>query len=111
MEITYTWKITEIKSAVIGESTVIAEANWEKIGTDEQGNSGRYADNSKFDLSQIPTDYEFISFESLSEQIVLDWVQKLFPNGFEEFHINEQIKKQIIDKRHQIIDTKLPWDI
>lgn len=75
MAISYTWKITTVKTIQQGPySDAVAQVYWSKTGTDENGNVGIF--NGTTPLSAANTLPEnFISYEQLSHDIVLTWVQ------------------------------------
>lgn len=96
MSISYTWKITTIKTINQNAySDVVAQVYWSKTGTDENNRTGTF--NGVTPLSAInvlPED--FISYEQLSHDIILSWIQADINSkeGFEE-HINGKIAADI----------------
>jgi hypothetical protein len=112
MSITYTWKLTSFKKVESSNmlSNIIFQTHWEKIGTDEHGNTGRFIGATPFDSNKVDPD-KFIPYESLSEEIVLGWIKPIVVGDYER-HANEQIAKEIqtkIDVVVEIHPTSFPW--
>ena len=107
MDITYTWKVTGLKTAeVAGEPNFVFQTYWEKTGTDELGNTGTFIGATPF--KQDPTQTSFVPFEQLTEQDVIGWLQATVVGLYEE-HVNEKIIKQIELKRTPVATPDLPW--
>jgi hypothetical protein len=107
MEITYTWKVDGIKTTeVAGEPNFVFQTYWDKTGTDELGNTGTFIGATPF--KQDPSQSTFIPFDQLTEEIVLGWIQSLVVNDYER-HVNDQIEKQIQQKRTPVGTPELPW--
>jgi hypothetical protein len=103
---TYTWKITEVKTADTENVTdAVVQTYWEKIGTDENGNEGVFSGATPFPQSSINPE-NFVPYTELTEEIVLGWIQNVVVGSYEE-HVNEQIQKQINLK--SIKEPNLPW--
>ena len=112
MSITYTWKLTSFKKVESSNmlSNIIFQTHWEKIGTDEHGNTGRFVGATPFDPNKVDPD-NFISYNSLSEEIVLEWIKPVVVGEYER-HVNEQISKEIEAKKTVIAEihpTSFPW--
>jgi len=109
MSITYHWKITGlIKTNTDGLQDVVVGTRWEKTGVDDLGNSGTFSGATPFDAAQIDPS-NFISYNSLNEEIVLDWIKSVVVGEYEK-HVNEQIQKQIDSKKIVTVETKdFPW--
>lgn len=108
MNITYTWKIKNLKVRdENGKPNAVVQTYWEKIGTDEQGNTGVFSGATPFTAENVAPE-AFIPFEQLTEEIVLGWIQNVVVGSYEE-HVNDQILKQITEKRNPISDVPLPW--
>jgi uncharacterized UPF0160 family protein len=106
----YTWKITGIKTKNNENLTnIIVQTYWKKIGTDENENSVVFDGATPFDLSTVDPD-NFISYENLTEEMVISWIQSVVIGEYEE-HVNEQINKQIQEKVNPIIEVsqEFPW--
>lgn len=108
----YTWELTSIKKQdASGVSDAIIQTYWKKIGTDENGNTGTFCGATPFDSSTIDPD-NFVSYEDLTEEIVLGWIQSVVNSqpGYVE-HINEQIQKEINTKISPVSEeiTTFPW--
>ena len=109
MSIEYTWKVTGIKTKTEGtrEKSVV-QTYWSKIGTNEDGITGTY--NGAIPFTSIDlADEDFIPFENLTEEIVLDWIKEIVVNDFEQ-HVNNSIAKQIEEKINPPVDARFPWD-
>jgi hypothetical protein len=106
--ITYTWKLTGLKRRDSSDlSNIVIQTYWEKIGTDEDGNTGTFNGATPFDLSSVDPD-NFLSYEDLTEEKILEWVIPLVNND----HVDERIQKQIGEKINPIIEVRgseFPW--
>lgn len=106
--ITYTWKISSLKTKDEGtHKNAVVQTYWKKIGTDVDGNVGEFSGATPFTSKDVP-DGEFISFEDLTEEIVLQWIQSVVVDSYEQ-HVNSKIAEQIDKKTNPVIDSKLPW--
>lgn len=109
MAITYTWKITSIKTKTEGPyPQVVVQTYWSKIGTDENDNSGSFNGATAFTTANMPEGQTFIPYEELTEDIVLDWI-KAVVTGTYETHVNQQIQRQIDEKINPVGEESLPW--
>lgn len=110
MSITYSWKITGIKTKThLDIDNVVVQTYWEKTGVDENGNEGIFKGATPFSPEQIDPETH-IPFEQLSEEQVISWIQSIVVGHYEE-HVNETIKKEIDKKTFEISDAVLPWTI
>ena len=113
MAITYTWEITSLKTKneTLGDGVVLPNAvcqtYWKKIGTDEDGNEGTFSGATPFSAANL-TEENFKQFDTLTEEIVLGWIQAIVVGGYEE-HVNGQIQKQIDEKVTPITESAMPW--
>ena len=113
MAITYTWEITSLKTKneTLGDGVVlpnaICQTYWKKIGTDENGNEGTFSGATPFSAANL-TEENFKQFDTLTEEIVLGWIQAIVVGGYEE-HVNGQIQKQIDEKVTPITESAMPW--
>ena len=111
MNLTYTWKVTGIKTRdevnAEGETlqNAVVQTYWQKIGTDAEGNEGTFSGATPFTAKDVPSG-EFVPLAELTEETVIGWIQDVVVGGYEE-HVNGMIQKQIDDKT--ITDVKLPW--
>jgi len=107
----YTWKLTSLKRKNTSElNNVVVQTHWKKTGTDEDGNTGEFSGATPFDLSTVdPTN--FTSYEDLTEEDVLGWIQSVVVGDYEN-HVNAQIAKQIQDKISPITEVTggFPWE-
>lgn len=107
MPITYTWEITRIKVKDINERiNYIVRAHWKKIGVDDSGNIGECEGTTEFraDLDNS----EFIPFEQLREEDVINFVKEKITDQYEE-QINNSIQVQIDEKISPMRDIEMPW--
>ena len=90
----YTWELTNLKRKNTDTiQNIIVQTNWKKIGTDENGNIGSFSGATPFELSTVDPD-NFVSYEDLTEEMVLGWIQSVVIGSYEE-HVNEKIAEQI----------------
>lgn len=109
MAITYTWKITGLKTReVAGTPGAVVQTYWEKIGTDEDGNEGKFSGATPFTPDPTDESGPFIPFEQLTEQDVITWIQSVVVGSYEE-HVNEKIQEQIDGKKRPVVDATMPW--
>lgn len=108
MAITYTWKVTSVKTKTEGANQeAVVQTYWTKTGTDEDGHTGTFSGATPFTSVNVPNG-DFIPFADLTEEIVLGWIQAVVVGGYEE-HVNGQIQKQIDEKHNPIVEASLPW--
>jgi hypothetical protein len=111
MSLTYTWKVTGIKTRdevnAEGETlqNAVVQTYWQKIGTDAEGNEGTFSGATPFTAKDVPSG-EFVPLAELTEETVIGWIQGVVVGSYEE-HVNGMIQKQIDDKT--ITDVPLPW--
>lgn len=111
MEITYSWKITElIKTPLLnGVEDVIISIKFDYIGTSDQiGEDGEFkASTFKGAVPTPPPNSEnFKPLLDLTEEEVINWIKALHPVD----HMQEQIIKDLeknIEERINI--NNLPW--
>lgn len=109
MAITYTWKITALKTTDVGDkANAVVQTYWKKIGTDENGNEGVFDGATPFTVDPTDESGPFIPFEQLTEEDVIAWIQTVVVGQYEE-HVNGQIQKQIDEKINPVIEADLPW--
>jgi hypothetical protein len=108
MAITYTWEITGLKTKTEGDNlSAVVQTYWKKTGTDENGNEGTFSGATPFTSVDVPNG-EFVPFEELTEETVLNWIKAVVVGSYEQ-HVNGQIQKQIDEKITPIVDAALPW--
>lgn len=106
----YTWQLTSLKRKDSSDiKNIVVQTYWKKTGTDENGNEGSFSGATPFDLSSIDPN-KFTSYEDLTEEMVLGWIQSVVVGDYER-HVNEQIAKQIEDKVSPITEVTggFPW--
>lgn len=107
--ITYTWKITGLKTQNVGNKTdAVVQTYWQKIGTDENGKQGTFDGATPFTVDPTDESGPFIPFEDLTEENVLDWIKTVVVGNYEE-HVNGKIAEQIEFKINPITENRLPW--
>ena len=111
MTITYTWKITGLKTRQEGNNkSAVTQTYWQKIGTDENGNTANFSGATPFTSTTMPEGDVFVPFDQLTEAMVLKWIQDAIPeNSDYEQHINGTIAKQLSKEITPIVETPLPW--
>jgi hypothetical protein len=109
MAITYTWKITSLKTKTEnGNEGAVVQTYWTKTGVDEDNHEGTFSGATPFSSLNMPAGSTFIPFQDLTEEIVLGWIRAVVIGGYEE-HVNAQIQKQIDEKHNPITETQMPW--
>lgn len=109
MALTYTWKVTSVKTKTEnGNTDAIVQTYWKKTGTDENGHEGTFSGATPFTTVNMPEGYTFVPFADLTEEMVLSWIKAVVVDGYEE-HVNAQIQKQIDEKITPVAETKMPW--
>ncbi len=108
MAITYTWKVTGLKTTTINNtSDVVVQTYWEKIGKDGEF-EGVFNGATPFSASSMPAGTTFIPFSELTEEDVLTWIKAVVVDSYEE-HVNSIIQKQIDEKKNPVVEASLPW--
>ena len=106
MAITYTWKVTELRTKTEGANAdSVVQTYWEKTGTDENGNTGKFVGATPF--SSVNTE-NFVAFADLTEAVVLGWIQAVVVGDYEE-HVNDQIQKDIDESANPASNATMPW--
>lgn len=109
MAITYTWKITGLKTKdVDGKPSAIVQTYWTKTGVDENGNEGTFTGATPFTVDPTDDSGPFIPFNELTEDDVIDWIKTVVVGNYEE-HVNGKIQEQIDSKINPVVEAKLPW--
>jgi hypothetical protein len=107
MSITYEWEVTSMK--VINTDSlnnVVIQTYWKKTGTDEDGNEGVFIGATP--LSSSVDSENFVPFEQLTQEIVIDWIKDAL-NDVDQEHVDQQILKQINEKKNPMTELPLPW--
>lgn len=109
MVITYTWKVTEVNTRNENDfENAIVQTRWEKIGTDEDGNTGTFSGATPFTTEGMDPD-NFVPFNELTEETVLGWIQGIVVGSYEE-HVNGRILEGINSTKNPInTSVTLPW--
>lgn len=108
MAITYTWKVTSLKTKTEGQNTdAVVQTYWTKTGTDDNGNTGVFSGATPFTSVNVP-EGQFVPFSELTEETVLNWIKAVVVGQYEE-HVNGVIAKQIDEKINVVSEKALPW--
>lgn len=111
MAFTYTWEITGLKTKneVLGDGIVlpnaICQTYWKVTGTDAAGNEGTFSGATPFSAANL-TPEDFQAFDTLTEEIVLGWIQAVVVGSYKE-HVDSMIQRQIDEK--SITEADMPW--
>jgi len=110
--ITYTWDIATLTIKTFnGVENVVCGVNWAKIGTDDEGNTGAFSIATNFADKLLKTDSEdFITYENLTEEKVIEWIESMVDEKMVNDYISEQIEIAKT-KKQQVPAYKLPWNI
>jgi hypothetical protein len=109
MSVTYTWKITGLRTKTEGSNVdAVVQSHWEKTGTDEHGHTAAFIGATPFTSTNVP-EGEFVAFANLTEETVLGWIQSAI-NADPSYaaHIDERIQKKL-DYYH-VSEPVLPWN-
>lgn len=111
MALTYNWKLNSLKkTSAANLSNVVIGTTWTLTGTDADNYSGTFSGATPFKVAELDPS-SFIDYNSLTESIVLGWVQAVVVGNYKD-HIDEQINKQIRDKKNPVEEAtgnNLPW--
>ena len=111
MALTYNWKLNSLKkTSAANLSNVVIGTTWTLTGTDADNYSGTFSGATPFKVAELDPS-SFIDYNSLTEDIVLGWVQAVVVGSYKD-HIDEQINKQIRDKKNPVEEAtgnNLPW--
>ena len=108
MAITYTWKITNLKTTTVGNTSgIVVQASWSKTGINENGIIVKYNGFTIFNIPDTSLD-TFIPLPSLKESDLLLLVQQQIPE-LENNTIDPFIQKQIDGQANLIVNSALPW--
>lgn len=117
MAITYTWKIDMMHTqSKLGVQNAVTEVHWSKTGTDETGVTGRFPGCTKFSIDELVAKKmagNFVSFSSLTEAQVIEWVQSKIDETDTAF-INSQIQASIDNQKTpktsvSVDSREFPW--
>lgn len=109
MAITKTWEVTGLRSKTEGvNQDSVIRVHWEVVATDEHGHTAKFVGATPFTSANVPPE-EFISFENLTEETVIGWIQNYIDNDpVYKAHIEERLQKQL-DYYH-VSEPNLPWN-
>lgn len=109
MSVTYTWKVTGLRTKTEGENlNAVTQTHWVCTGTDEHGHTAEFIGATPFTSVDVPAG-EFVPFEELTEEVVLGWIQAhVDADPSYKAHIFERIQKKL-DYYH-VSEPALPWN-
>ena len=109
MAITYTWKVTSVKTKTEGANQdAVVQTYWTKTGKDSANNEGTFSGATPFTTTTMPAGTAFVAFADLTEEIVLDWIKAVVVGSYEA-HVNGVIQKAIDDKVTPVTEAQMPW--
>jgi hypothetical protein len=113
MNITYTWKIIGLEKQNYNNlEDIVVRLNWVKTGTNEDGVSGSFYSGTVFEVDTV-NPQAFISYENLTEEKALEWVQTMV-YGQAENYVNGEIFKKIVSQIYPVTkvnENDLPWNL
>ena len=115
MEITYTWKVTQLTKKKIGDNdNVVLHCRWRCTGKNTTtGTEGSFDGATPLDFDSSSTD-EFVQFGDLTEELVIGWIKGIVADeqtGYFD-HISESIREEIEetdDPKEELGEQSLPW--
>lgn len=116
MSFTYTWKINSLKVRdevnSDGETLpkAVCQTYWKVTGEDANGNTGEFSGATPFSAANL-TAAQFASFDSLTEENVIGWIQNIVNNDASyKAHIDGVIQRHIDETTEEEVDeSSLPW--
>ena len=102
MSITYTWSVEQLHADPAGTVSVV---RWRKTGKHDSGKEAFFPGATTF--KGDPSAEGYVPFASLTEDIVLGWVQAVVVGDYET-RVNEEIEREINDQ--PITQVNLPWE-
>lgn len=109
MTISYTWKVTSIKTKTEGTNQgAVVQTYWTKTGKDSANNEGTFSGATPFTTTTMPAGATFVPLTDLTEETVLTWIKAVVVGGYEE-HVNGVIQKAINDKVTPVAEAQMPW--
>ena len=103
MSINYTWSVEQLHADPAGTVSVV---RWRKTGKNDSGTEAFFAGATTL-TDGDPSSEGYVPLVSLSEDIVLGWVQAVVVGDYEA-RVNEEIEKEINDE--PITQVNLPWE-
>ena len=111
----YTWKLTGLQkknNLALGLTNVIVQTYWDCIGTDKNGDSGKFIGATSFNLSEVDPE-RFVDFDQLTESQILGWIKDhIDQNLVLKQMIDERISEQIEMLKNPVVDVppdQFPW--
>lgn len=109
--IQYTWNIIGLRTTNVGNTdNVIVQVDWMKTGTDTVNNvKGVHQGTSTFSSADAASfGPDFVPFEQLTENMVIDWIKKTVVGAYETV-MDNNIKAQIKEQLNPVVNVDLPW--
>ena len=107
MPLTYSWKIIKTKKRdlsikiggdIVNFNNAIINIEWEKIGTDENGNSASQIGLSPMRAKRTIDPNNYVESENLTKDILVSWIEATADEFYME-KINNSISEQIEQKK------------
>lgn len=104
----YTWKIDHISVKNAGDlKDAVYRVHWFKMGTDEEGNTGRFYGATEFDHSTLDPD-AFVPFDEITEELMISWIQSKITPELDD-HYNNLIAKDLEGRKNPERAVMAPW--
>ena len=109
----YTWEVLNLSTknqtnqeGVLLENAVV-HVQWKRIGVDNDGNEATYLGQSVFTAENVPQG-SFVSFESLTKDVVVSWIENDL-GAYQLEMIQNTIQKRI--NKNTMIKRSPPWSV
>lgn len=105
--ITYIWKINLLEKTIPDGGVIVA--HWDCVATDENGVTARNYGSEHF--SPDPESPDFIPYEDLTEEIVLNWIKPKIAE--DDITLQERVESNLQKRINNIVnpskESGLPW--
>jgi hypothetical protein len=107
----YSWQIlnlstkTQVNKDGVELQNAVIHIQWKRIGVDSDGNEATYLGQSTFTAENVSTD-SFIAFDSLTEEIVVGWIEHDL-GELQMDLIHNTIQKRI--NKNTMVKRSPPW--
>lgn len=102
MSVTYSWSVSEIHADPVGTVSIV---RWKKTGRNDSGSEASFYGATTF-RNGDPSSEGYVPLASLTEDIVLGWVQAIVVGDYET-RVNEEIQGKL--NSQPITKVHLPW--
>lgn len=102
MSVTYSWSVSEIHADPAGTVSIV---RWKKTGGNDGGSEASFNGATTF-RNGDPSSEGYVPLSSLTEDIVLGWVQAIVVGDYET-RVNEEIEGKL--NSQPITRVNLPW--